>query len=251
MKLEVSQQLAFTVPSRIFAGLASEDEVDTLIVSDVHLGTDLCRPDALLTVLKSHTFRRLILLGDIFDTLDFQRLPRAHWHLLAYLRALCDPEQRIEVVWVEGNHDHLLSRVTRSFLGIPIHKRYEWMFRGQRFLALHGHQFDTFIHRHPIITKVACWVYETIQRHEGREHRYSRALKHKSKGWLRMSEAVATRAASYAARREVDTIFCGHTHRPLSATFGAVTYHNTGCWTDTPASFITIGARGVEVHEYH
>jgi predicted phosphodiesterase len=66
-----------------------------------------------------------------------------------------------------------------------------------------------------------------------------------------MSAAVATRAAAYAARRKADVIFRGHTHQSLSATFGEVIYHNTGCWTDTPASFITIGVRGVEVHEYH
>jgi hypothetical protein len=43
------------------------------------------------------------------------------------------------------------------------------MFRGQRFLALHAHQGDTFIHRHPILTEIACWVYETLQRYEGTE----------------------------------------------------------------------------------
>src|SRR5262249_7205221 len=145
---------------------------------------------------------------------------------------------------------HLLSRVTHSFLGVPIYKRYEWTFRGQRFLALHGHQFDTFIHRHPLLTEIACWVYGALQRYEGNDHQLSRSLKRTSKAWLRMSAAVAARAATYASRRQVDTIFCGYTHRSLSATFGNITYHNTGCWTETPASFITIGTGGVEVHEY-
>jgi UDP-2,3-diacylglucosamine pyrophosphatase LpxH len=157
MGVDLLRQPEFIFPSLSIAGLASGGEVDTLIVSDVHLGTVLSRPEALLAVLKSFTFRRLILLGDIFDTLDFRRLPRAHWHLLTYIRMLCHPEQQIEVVWVEGNHDHLLSMVTRSFLGVPILKRYEWLFGGQRFLALHGHQFDTFIHRHPVITDIACY----------------------------------------------------------------------------------------------
>ena len=251
MGADLLLQPELTFPALSFAEGASGNEVDTLIVSDVHLGTDLSRPEALLAVLKSHTFRRLILLGDIFDTLDFRRLPRTHWHLLTYIRTLCHPEQQIEVVWVEGNHDHLLSMVTRSFLGVPIRKRYEWMFRGQRFLALHGHQFDTFIHRHPVLTDIACWFYETLQRYEGSDHHMSRSLKRTSKAWLRMSAAVATRAAAYASRRKADVIFCGHTHRSLSATFGEVSYHNTGCWTDTPASFITIGSRGVEVYEYH
>jgi len=48
-------------------------EVDTLIVSDVHLGSDLSRPDALLATLRQYTFQRLILLGDIFDDLN------VHW----------------------------------------------------------------------------------------------------------------------------------------------------------------------------
>jgi UDP-2,3-diacylglucosamine pyrophosphatase LpxH len=125
MGVDLLRQPEFSFPSLLFAGIASGDEVDTLIVSDVHLGTVLSRPDALLAVLKSYTFRRLILLGDIFDTLDFRRLPRTHWHLLMHIRTLCHPGQQVEVVWVEGNHDHLLSRITRSFLGVPIRKRYE------------------------------------------------------------------------------------------------------------------------------
>ena len=67
MGINLLRQPEFIFPSLSFAGIASGDEVDTLIVSDVHLGTDLSRPDALLAVLKSYTFRRLILLGDIFD----------------------------------------------------------------------------------------------------------------------------------------------------------------------------------------
>jgi UDP-2,3-diacylglucosamine pyrophosphatase LpxH len=229
---------------------AGVEEIETLILSDVHLGSDLSRPDALLATLKSYVFRRLILLGDVLDDLNFGRLPRSHWDLLAYLRTLCDPERRVEVVWVEGNHDHLLSKVTRNFLGLKIYKRYQWTFEGKTFLALHGHQFDTFIEHHPFITDVACAFYYTLQRLDAKQHRLSRFLKRTSKAWLRMSDHVAQGAAEYAARRGADGIFCGHTHRPLSRTFGKVAYHNTGCWTERPATFITIGDCGVELREY-
>lgn len=225
------------------------EEVDTLIVSDVHLGTDLSRPDALLATLQRYTFRRLILLGDILDDLDFSRLPRHHWDLLAYLRTLCAPERDIEVVWVAGNHDHLLSRLTHNFLGLPVHKRYQWIHEGKTFLAMHGHQFDSFIARHPLITEVACFVYRTVQRLERGHHRLSRFLKRTSKTCLQVSELVAQKAAAYAVRRGADDIFCGHTHSPLSRMFGNVTYHNSGCWTEKPATFITIGARGIQIQE--
>jgi len=237
------QAPAPTPPSRV-------EEVETLILSDVHLGSDLSRADALLTTLKSYAFRRLILLGDVLDDLNFSRLPASHWAILAYLRTLCEPERNVEVVWVEGNHDRLLSKVTRNFLGLSVRKRYQWTSGGKTFLAMHGHQFDTFVERHPFITEAACQVYLTIQRLDSKQHRVSRFLKRTSKAWLRMSDLVAEGAAAYAARRGVDGILCGHTHRALSRVFDKVIYHNTGCWTEKPATFITLNEGRAELREY-
>jgi UDP-2,3-diacylglucosamine pyrophosphatase LpxH len=224
-------------------------EVDTFIVSDLHLGTDLSRPTALLATLQRYSFRRLILLGDILDDLNFSRLPRRHWDLLAYVRTLCKPDRQIEVIWVGGNHDRLLSRITRNFLGLPVRTRYEWTYEGKTFLAMHGHQFDPFIERHPLITASACFLYCAIQRLEKNHHRLSHFLKHSSKTWLKVSDLVAQGAAAYAMRRGVDGIFCGHTHLPLARMFDGVTYHNTGCWTEKPATFITVGGHGINLEE--
>ena len=219
------------------------DAVDTLIVSDVHLGTRVSRADALLATLKHSTFNRLILLGDIFDDLNFAKLHPNHWSLLSYVQKLAAPRSGIEVVWVEGNHDRLLSKVIRPFLGIPIYKQYEWVHRGKKLLALHGHQFDTFLTRYPYITGSADQLYRTIQRIEPRHYRLSRLLKQSSKTWLRISEQIAWNALSYAKKRDVTQIFCGHTHYPMSQQSAGVTYYNAGCWTETPATFITVSDR--------
>jgi len=229
--------------------LPARKAVDTLIVSDVHLGSNVSRPDALLETLKQHTFRQLILLGDILDDVDFHRLQRPHWNLLHYLRRLCLPDSGVKVVWVEGNHDRLLFRISRSFLGIDIHTRYQWTYQNRTFMALHGHQFDTFLPRHPVVTEAACSVYRAIQSLEGTPFRVSRFLKRRTKLWLEMSEHVGQRALAYAKKRNVDHIFCGHTHQPFSSASGSVAYHNTGCWTDWPATFITVGDYGIELNE--
>ncbi|MFN5876361.1 MAG: hypothetical protein ACK45E_08790, partial [Ignavibacteria bacterium] len=42
-------------------------DVDTLIVSDIHLGSDVSRAKPLVQLLRTHTFKRLILNGDVFD----------------------------------------------------------------------------------------------------------------------------------------------------------------------------------------
>jgi metallophosphoesterase superfamily enzyme len=78
---------------------------DTLILSDVHLGAEISRARAALSMLKENSFRRLILLGDIFADLNFGRLKKEHWQFLGLIRKLSNPKRKIEVVWVEGNHD--------------------------------------------------------------------------------------------------------------------------------------------------
>jgi UDP-2,3-diacylglucosamine pyrophosphatase LpxH len=225
------------------------EEVDTLIVSDLHLGTHVSRPAALLATLRRHAFNRLILLGDILDDLNFTRLPRDHWNLLAYLRTLCAPERRIEVVWVAGNHDYLLSRLTHHFLGLPVYKQYQWTYEDKTFLAMHGHQFESVLERHPLVTASVGILYSTIQRWEPERHPVTRLVKRTSGIWRQVSELVAREAAAYAVRRGVDGIFCGHTHNAMARMFGKVMYHNTGCWTENPATFVTIGRRGIRLEE--
>ena len=84
---------------------------DTVIISDLHLGSEVSRAKAALRMLKENTFSRLILLGDIFCDLNFRRLKKEHWRFLSYIRKLSNPKRNVEVIWVEGNHDEGLSAV--------------------------------------------------------------------------------------------------------------------------------------------
>jgi len=92
---------------------------DTVIISDLHLGSEVSRAEAALRMLKETSFRRLILLGDIFCDLNFRRLTKEHWKFLSYIRKLSNPKRNIEVVWVEGNHDHGLSEVMSGRVRCP------------------------------------------------------------------------------------------------------------------------------------
>jgi len=118
---------------------------DTVIISDLHLGSDVSRAADALDFLHSVEFRRLVLLGDIFADLNFRRLTKEHWKFLGYIRKLSNPKHDVEVVWVEGNHDHGLSEVMSHLVGIPVYQEYTWDYAGRRHLAIHGHQFDTFV----------------------------------------------------------------------------------------------------------
>jgi UDP-2,3-diacylglucosamine pyrophosphatase LpxH len=49
-----------------------KEKIDTLILSDIHFGSELCNADLLFEVLSKFKFSRLILNGDIFDHLNLE-----------------------------------------------------------------------------------------------------------------------------------------------------------------------------------
>lgn len=215
-------------------------DVNTVIISDIHLGSEVARPKEVKLLLQEYTFERLILLGDIFDDLNFNRLKKDHWNLLSYIRKLSNPERNIEVVWVEGNHDEGLSEIMSHLIGIDVYKEYMWEHEGKKFLAIHGHQFDRFLNENVIISNVSSYIYLKLQKWSREKQKFPRYIKRKSKGWLRLSHKVADGAINYAREREADTVICGHTHLILNKEHNGVKYYNTGCWTDIPSSYILI-----------
>jgi len=225
--------------------------VETMIVSDVHLGSEVSRSDDLLQMLQAHTFKRLILLGDIFSNLNFKRLTGKHWELLSYIRKLSNPKRRIEIIWVEGNHDRGLSEIMSHLVGVTVYQEYVWTYGGKKYLAIHGHQFDRFMVDNSLMSNAAAFLFLWIQKCDiGQKLWFSRSLDKLNTSWLRMSPRVAAGAFHHAAARGADFVFCGHTHEALHLEQGGVNYYNTGCWTQSPATYITVGSRGVEIREY-
>ncbi len=223
--------------------------VDTIIVSDIHLGSDVSRSGDLLRVLKGHAFSRLILNGDVFDDLNFKRLRKEDWKFLSYIRKLANPKRRCEVVWVAGNHDGMAEPLSH-LLGVQVYEEYIWESGGRRLMATHGHQFDTFLQQRVIISNVASWLYLLLQRLDRESQRLSRWVKRSSKSWLRVSDKIARDAVDHALRRNADIVFCGHTHLALEMQAEGVRYYNSGCWTDRPSQYITIDHENrVAIHE--
>ncbi|HKV92359.1 MAG TPA: UDP-2,3-diacylglucosamine diphosphatase [Candidatus Angelobacter sp.] len=223
---------------------------DTVIISDLHLGSDVSRAADALALLQSLCFKRLILLGDIFADLNFRRLTKEHWKFLGYIRKLSNPRHEIEVVWVEGNHDHGLTEVMSHLVGVPVYQEYAWNYGGKRHLAIHGHQFDSFAVRNAFLSKVGQLIFLQLQKLDSKNKRFARYLDRLNTRWLRLSEQVAHGALSYAKPGKAERIFCGHTHAPLARVRDGVEYYNSGAWVDQKCNYITVNSEGVAIHEY-
>ena len=223
---------------------------DTLILSDLHLGSDISRAEDAVRMLRQNSFRRLILLGDIFSDLNFRRLTKEHWKFLGYIRKLSNPKRGIEVVWVEGNHDQGLSAVMSHLVGVKVYQEYGWEFGGRRHLAVHGHQFDRFVVNNLILSHVNSLLHLQLQKLAFTGKRFSRFLDRMNTRWLRLSSKVAEGAISHGLLRGADRVFCGHTHAALYREREGIEYYNTGSWTDATPTYISVGDEGVRIHEF-
>lgn len=219
----------------------------TLIISDFHLGTRVSRSDRIYEFLKDFKFKKLILLGDIFENLNFNHLKEKDWDLLALISEF---SKNRKVKWIRGNHDRDFSKFFQAFTGAKIYRYYKWHYKNKKYLAIHGHQFDNFLVNNAAISLIATVIYNFIQMIDFPDKRISHFIKRKSKGWLRVSTKVATRALLWAKLMQVDYIFCGHTHKAMQKRSRGVEYYNSGCWTDIPSNYITIDEDKIEINEY-
>ncbi len=223
---------------------------NTVIISDLHLGSKMSRAEAALQMLKTTSFDRLILLGDIFSDLNFRRLKKEHWQFLSYIRKLSNPKRGVEVVWVEGNHDHGLSELMSHLVGIEVYQEYVWEYCGLRHLAIHGHQFDLFVVNNRFVSNVLTALHLALQKIAFGKQRLVRFIDRFDSKWLRLSSKVMDGALAHARIQKAQRVFCGHTHEALHIERGGIEYFNSGSWTQPSATYITIDEKGVALREY-
>src|SRR5208282_6074359 len=224
---------------------------DTLILSDLHLGADMSRAREALRVLRENQYRRLILLGDIFADLNFGRLKKEHWKFHGFIRKLSNPKRNVEVVWVEGNHDHGLTEIMSHLVGVRVYQEYQWEYQGLRHIAVHGHQFDGFVVSNVHVSYyIGTLLYLQLQKWDSKNKTLTRFLDRLNTRWLRLSPKVAEGALAHARHHHAARIFCGHTHAAMHQHEHGVDYFNCGAWIDEHPTYITIGEDGVQTHEY-
>ena len=223
---------------------------NTLILSDLHLGAQMSHAREATRVLKENRFERLILLGDIFADLNFARLTKEHWKFLGLIRKLSNPKRKIEVVWVEGNHDHGLTDIMSHLVGVRVYQSYEWIYRGLHHVAIHGHQFDGFQVNQLRLSRWGTSLYLMLQKLDFKSKPIARMIDRLNTRWLRMSPKVSAGALAHAKHHGADRIFCGHTHEALHIERDGINYYNSGGWVDSRLTYLTIDELGVKIHEY-
>jgi UDP-2,3-diacylglucosamine pyrophosphatase LpxH len=224
---------------------------DALILSDIHLGSENCQAKNLCHLLESIAAgelqtARLILNGDVFDSIDFRRLKKSHWKVLSLVRKLSD---QMDIIWLCGNHDGS-AEIVSHLLGTTVQEEFVLASGSEQILILHGHRFDDFLDAHPILTLLGDFAYYVLLRID-RTHSIARSAKKRSKTFLRCARKIEEGSREYARKRRCSAVCCGHTHHAAADRTQDIAYFNSGCWTELPSTYLSVLNGQIELHPYN
>ena len=113
----------------------------TIVISDVHLGTDFSKIKQLTAFLKTVNCHTLILNGDIIDGWQLQKSGRGKWKkehsdFFKVIMKMME-NHNTHIVYIRGNHDDFIDYLAPfSFANISIVKDYTFEHFGKRFYVM-------------------------------------------------------------------------------------------------------------------
>ncbi len=225
----------------------------TIVLSDIHLGKDVCRADMLLEFLAHNTSDTLILNGDILDGWAIQRragavLSEVQCQVLDAINARV--AAGVRVIFLPGNHDCDLRRpdiLGHTHWGIAFTNTYVHTDRaGRRFAVLHGDQFDPPLlqdRRASVLAHIGDAAYDMLIALNalintvthglfGRRVHISAFLKYKTKKLVRALGGFSRKVGQVAQDHAATGILCGHIHYAEWTAYNGITYGNSGDWVE-------------------
>lgn len=232
---------------------------NTVFISDIHLGTDICDYETLLQFLKSfedkrtgnYVIKKLYLVGDIIDMVNFNH--KLFWskHRTVIKKFLRMADKGVEIVYIPGNHDYFIREEILgdedskgefngiSFQSLDIHTTVN----GKRYLVLHGDEFDGIVKLHPFIYSLGDFAYKILL-WINKWHSYIRKilglkqwslslwLKTKTKNIIQYVNRFEELVVKEANDVNVDGVIAGHIHKAEDRKIDNIHYLNCGCWTE-------------------
>jgi UDP-2,3-diacylglucosamine pyrophosphatase LpxH len=227
-------------------------KVESLFISDVHLGQSGCRAAELLAFLAEVEAKNIFVIGDLIDLRAMRRSawwPQAHQDVLHLL--LDQARSGVRVVYIPGNHDE----AAREFAGMVIcgvEVRRQLVHRtvdGRKILLLHGDELDPEVRCGKWQVALGSVAYSLALRANGFIYRARRVIglpDWSVTAWLKRFVAGARTyiefferaAAGAAARAGCDGVICGHIHHPATREIEGVLYMNDGDWVENCTALV-------------
>jgi len=209
-------------------------------MSDLHLGSRVCRRDKILEVLHKSQFHTLVVNGDLFDSNDTEKLTEKDWEILKVLEKKA---QRHPVLLIGGNHGRKLDILARD-IGMDLRDEYAFTLGDNRFLCLHGDEFDMFTRYLPFTSEMFSRLYILIQSLASKEQKGPVVTKMILKKVLGVPSRQERLALKRGAKQGADIVICSHTHIPHMETKNGILFINSGSFCNNPSNYVAISPSG-------
>jgi len=226
----------------------------TIVISDVHLGTEHSKTRELADFLKTVNCNTLILNGDIIDGWHLQKGGKGKWKkehtdFFKIIMKMME-NHNTHVVYIRGNHDDFIDHLAPfSFANISIEKDYIHERNGKRYYIVHGDVFDNVTSKMVWLAKLGdvgytflLWVnriYNIYRTKKGLPYfSLSQRIKQKVKTAVSYISNYENELVALARVKHADGIICGHIHQPADKMIDGIHYLNSGDWVETMSALL-------------
>jgi UDP-2,3-diacylglucosamine pyrophosphatase LpxH len=233
---------------------------NTVIISDLHLGSKASRRDDILDFLDKLSTETLILNGDIIDGWSLQRGSKWTKKDTKIIRKLLKiSETGTNVVWLRGNHDEFLKDFIPFDLGnIKIVEYWIHQSNQIRYYIFHGDILDVFITKVKWLAyigsigyDIALWINRWYNRWRAwRKLPYysiSKDIKNGIKKATNFINDFEINAVRLAKGKGCHVAVCGHIHQPSLKD----EYMNSGDWCENCTALVETKDGNWRLIDYH
>ncbi|TDB69264.1 UDP-2,3-diacylglucosamine diphosphatase [Arundinibacter roseus] len=230
-----------------------QTEFRTIIISDLHLGTNGSKAKEVTSFLKYYSCRKLILNGDIIDGWQLKKYgawKRKHTAFFKAMLKMMD-EHRTKVIYLRGNHDDFLDQILPLRLGKQFQIRKDYILKSgeKRFYVTHGDVFDSVTSNLKWLAYLGdvgytflLWLNKLYNGYRAWRGLPYYSLSQKIKQRVKMAVSYISdfeeKLTELARSRNCDGIICGHIHQPAIREIDGITYMNSGDWVESLSALV-------------
>jgi predicted phosphodiesterase len=209
-----------------------------LVISDIHLGNDNSNVNRLKYILSNITAEKIIIVGDLFDSVYFHRLKKEHWKILSLLRK---KSKHSDIILTIGNHDYYDSESLYALLGFEVCNQHVEIINGKKFVFIHGHIFDFLITNFKTLSEYISNIYYYLCKFKWCRNIINKSLHSDSS---KNDNIFYKHCVDFCKKYKYDVLICGHTHVCKEHKVDDITVLNSGCFMGEKCNYILINDNG-------
>jgi len=236
-----------------FASMKKKPHFRTIVISDLHLGTNGSKAKEVTHFLKQYKCNRLILNGDIIDGWQLKKYGTWKRRHTAFFKTVLKmmEDYRTKVIYIRGNHDDFLEQIMPLRLGkyFQIRKDYILKSNDKKYYVTHGDVFDSITTNMKWLAYLGdtgytflLWVnrlYNNYRHWQGLPYySLSQVVKQRVKAAVNYVSDFEEKLTELAKSRNCDGIICGHIHQPAIREIDGLTYMNSGDWVESLSALV-------------